>query len=78
MLLHECMLVISEQCTPLINEFETHHFKWNWTDQVEKSDDDALDSLRYFIFSYMRDVHLRDLSKRIRRLEVKKIKTVKY
>jgi phage terminase large subunit len=76
MLLSEWMIVVSERCTDLINEFETHHWMWNWTDKVEKTDDDALDALRYFIFSYLWNITLRDMQKDIKRLQSTKTKRV--
>lgn len=46
-------LIISEKCENLISEFQTFHYKEKWADwTVNKEWDDALDALRYFIFSY--------------------------
>ena len=52
-LLNIWKLFIAEKCVSIIEEFETHHFAdtgEDWT--VKKENDDALDALRYFIFSY--------------------------
>lgn len=53
-LLADTKLFISDKCKDLITEFEQHHYKEktlkDW--EVEKTQDDALDALRYFIFSY--------------------------
>lgn len=40
-------IIVSDKCVPLIDEFEVHHFKENGA--VEKTEDDALDALRYLI-----------------------------
>ena len=52
-LLSERKLFISDKCIDLIKEFENHHYKEWWKDwEVEKTQDDALDALRYWIFWY--------------------------
>ena len=52
-LLSERKLFISNKCIDLTKEFENHHYKEWWKDwEVEKTQDDALDALRYFIFWY--------------------------
>lgn len=53
-LLYEDKLFIADHLKELIEEFEQHHYKDWWTKdgEVEKTKDDALDALRYFIFSY--------------------------
>lgn len=70
-LLKNRKLLISDKCRPLIKEFETHAYKWNWSEDVIKTDDDALDALRYFIFWY-RDVNKKE--ELIRYLKRKKIR----
>lgn len=47
-------LFISANCENLIKELETHHFKewWKKDGEVDKTMDDALDALRYWLFSY--------------------------
>ena len=49
-LLHDWKIYIADHLKDIIKEFESHHYKPNGT--VEKTQDDALDALRYFIFSY--------------------------
>lgn len=67
-LLSDRKLFISDNCKPLISEFENHHYKENWKDwEVEKTQDDALDALRYFIFWYkpkkLEDIYKKDFNK---------------
>ena len=65
-------LIVSDDCSKLIEEFETHHYKEAWEDgSVEKTDDDALDALRYFIFSYTEHSEIR-AQKKMRRSRAKK------
>ena len=46
-------LFIADHLKPAIREMETHYYKENWVDgAVEKTADDFLDALRYFIFWY--------------------------
>ena len=64
-------LIISDNasCQPLIDEMETHHYKEKGEDgTVEKTDDDALDALRYFIFSYFVPSETKELKKQRRRI----------
>jgi hypothetical protein len=58
-------LYILKSCKNIINEFENHHFAKTWEDwRVEKEQDDALDALRYFIFSYFEPSLISELIKR--------------
>lgn len=62
-------LYISDLCTDIINEFETHHYSETWADgTVNKKDDDALDALRYFIFSYSEFSEKREILKQRKRM----------
>jgi hypothetical protein len=47
-------ILIADHLTDAIKEFEVHHYKeWGKKDaEVEKTEDDFLDRIRYFIFSY--------------------------
>ena len=46
-------IFIADHLKDAIKEMETHHYKENWLDgAVEKTNDDFLDALRYFIFAY--------------------------
>lgn len=61
-------LTISDRCAPLITELETHHYKETWVDwAVEKTDDDALDALRYFIFNYRVRDEIKDMKKKLKK-----------
>lgn len=52
-LLYNGKLIVSNNCKNLINEFEQHYYKDGAKDwEVIKVNDDLLDALRYFIFSY--------------------------
>lgn len=67
-------LFISDGCVDIINEFETHHYAENGVDgSVNKESDDALDALRYFIFSYTEFSEKRELIKQRKRIINKKI-----
>lgn len=65
-LLKDWFLIISDRCKALIREFEIHAYKWNWSEEVEKTNDDALDALRYFVFWYTKPSIKKDYRKRIR------------
>lgn len=68
-------ITVSDRCSPLITELETHHYKETWVDwAVEKTDDDALDALRYFIFNYRVKDELKEMKRKLRK---KKRKTKK-
>ena len=72
-------LMISDKCKPLIEEFETHHYRETGEDgSVEKTDDDALDALRYFIFSYTEHSEIREHKKMRRRKAVKAQRKRRY
>ena len=50
-LLADNKIYIADHLKELINEFEQHHYKeWAVDWEVDKTKDDALDALRYFIF----------------------------
>ena len=52
-LLADGKLFIADHLKEAMREFEVHHYKENWVDgSVEKTNDDFLDALRYFIFGY--------------------------
>lgn len=62
-------LFVTERCNNIIDEFESHHYTEHWEDwQVEKTWDDALDALRYFIFSYMEPSKINDLIKQRKKI----------
>ena len=72
-------LYISESCPKLIEEFETHHFKETWVDgSVNKENDDWLDALRYFIFSYTEQNDLVEMRRKRKRAAVKAQKSRRY
>lgn len=51
-LLFKGKLFVSDRCKNLIKEFRTHRYKDNSRDgTVVKTDDDALDALRYLLFT---------------------------
>lgn len=78
-LLNLWKLIVSDKCNPLIEEFETHHYAEKWDDgNVKKEDDDALDALRYFIFSYTEHSVKRELKKNRTRIARKAQKKRKY
>lgn len=52
-LLSDGKIYIADTCRELITEFEQHHYKdWKKDWEVEKTQDDALDAFRYWVFSY--------------------------
>lgn len=52
-MLSDGKIFIADHLKEAIREMETHYYKENWVDgAVEKTNDDFLDSLRYFIFGY--------------------------
>ena len=52
-LLSDGKIYIADTCKELITEFEQHHYKdWKKDWEVEKTQDDALDAFRYWVFSY--------------------------
>lgn len=52
-MLSDGKIFIADHLKEAIREFETHYYKENWVDgAVEKTHDDFLDALRYFIFWY--------------------------
>jgi len=67
------MLIISSRCMDLIKELEVHCYKWNWSEEVVKTNDDALDALRYFIFWYRPPDEWRVLKKKLRKLNKTKV-----
>ncbi len=69
-------IIISDKCKPLIDELEVHHFKENW--DVDKHDDDAIDSLRYMITEYTAHSEKRALKKTRKRIAKKAQKSRKY
>ena len=62
-------LFISDRCMKLVQELETHAYKWNGTEDVKKENDDAIDALRYFIFSYRPPDKKREYKRNIRRIK---------
>ena len=64
-MLKDGKLIISETCTNLIKEFETHYYKeWGKKDgEVNKTDDDLLDALRYLIFNLKKEMKMEDMAK---------------
>lgn len=57
-------LIISDKCENVIREFQTYHYKGQWADgTVNKEWDDAMDALRYFIFSYTEYSEIKELKK---------------
>ena len=72
-------LIISDKCKPLIEEFETHHYAEKWEDgNVKKENDDALDALRYFVFSYVGHSEKKWLKKQRRKIAKKAQRKRKY
>lgn len=53
-LLHDGKIFIADHLKDAIKEFEVHHYKDGGTKdaEVDKTNDDFLDALRYFIFNY--------------------------
>lgn len=72
------MILISNKCKDLVKELETHAYKWDWSENVIKTDDDACDALRYFIFSYNPHSEKRILNKKLRQLRNSKINKNRY
>jgi len=69
----------SDACKPLIEEMEVHHYKEtgeDWT--VEKTDDDALDALRYFVFSYLVPSEKKNLKRQRRKIGKRAQKSRRY
>lgn len=78
-LLWKWMLIISDKCVKTIDEFRTYHYAENWADwAVAKENDDAMDALRYFIFSYLDISELRKIwmEKKANERRLKKIKWI--
>jgi len=71
------MLYISEKCMSLVKELSVHAYKWNWSEDVIKLNDDALDALRYFIFWYKPHSETKELKKKYKRMNRVK-KTIRY
>ena len=71
-LLKNNMILISTKCKDLVKELETHAYKWDWSENVIKTDDDACDALRYFIFSYSPKSEKRILKKKLKQLRNEK------
>ena len=71
-------LIISDRCMDIVKELEVHAYKWNWSEDVVKLDDDALDALRYFIFGYKPHNELRKQKKTLRRMVASNKNTNKY
>lgn len=69
-------IYISDRCMSLIDELEVHHYKENW--DVEKSDDDACDALRYFITDFNAPSEKRNLKKEARRIKRESKSQKKY
>jgi hypothetical protein len=65
------MLIVSDKCMSLVKELEIHAYKWNGSEDVIKTDDDALDALRYFIFSYKPEKAVTKYKRKLRRLSKK-------
>lgn len=66
-------IVVSDRCQELIEEFDTHHYSENWVDwTVKKTEDDALDALRYFIFNYRVKSELAELKRQAKKLKRRK------
>ena len=63
------MLIVSDRCMNLVKELEVHAYKWNWSEEVIKTNDDALDALRYFIFSYKPQRESAKLKRRLKKLK---------
>lgn len=69
-------IIISDKCTPIIDEFEVHHFKENW--DVDKHEDDALDALRYFVTDFTAHSERRELERERRKIARKAQRRRKY
>jgi len=67
------MLIISDRCKSLVKELEIHAYKWNGSEDVIKTDDDALDALRYFIFWYKPESSVKKYKRRLKKLRKPKI-----
>ena len=65
------MLLVSDRCMSLIKELEVHAYKGNGSEEVVKTNDDALDALRYFIFWYKPEKAVATYKRRIRKLNKK-------
>jgi len=65
------MLLISNKCMDLVKELETHAYKWNGSEDVVKTNDDALDAMRYFIFWYKPQRESAKLKRRLKKLTQK-------
>jgi len=72
-LFKNAMLMISDRCMDLIKELEVHAYKWNGSEEVIKTNDDALDALRYFIFSYKPQRESVKLKRRLKKINKKEI-----
>ena len=64
-------LIISDRCMFLVKELETHAYKWNGSEDVVKLNDDALDALRYFIFSYKPNDEIKVQKRKLKRINKK-------
>lgn len=72
-------IIVSDKCEKLIEEFETHHYLESWEDwAVKKTDDDALDALRYFIFSYTEHSEKKEQKKNRRKIARKAQRARRY
>lgn len=69
-------ILVADNCQPLIDEFESHHFRENGT--VEKTEDDALDALRYLITEHVWYSEKRETKKNRRKKARKAQKKRKY
>ena len=69
-------IMISDKCTPLIDELEIHSYKENW--DVNKIDDDAIDALRYMISEHKAPSEKNELRKKRRKIARKAQKARKY
>lgn len=66
-LFEKSLLIISDRCKDLVKELETHAYKWNGSEDVNKVNDDALDALRYFIFWYNPESEIKKYKKKAKR-----------
>lgn len=52
-LFEQWFLYVTERCKDLVRELETHAYKWNWSEDVEKTNDDALRSSMRLDISFL-------------------------
>lgn len=71
-------LIISDKCMKLVQELEVHAYKGNGTEDVIKENDDAIDALRYFIFSQKKQDNTNNYKKQIKKINKKKRTKIRY